>query len=113
MLAAALLVLFEAAPRYTPPLFLGITAPPLLWGAAAYLRWQRAQNEILAMFALMSGIMVVANIAMLYSTTYDDAPAMIGHFGKFVAKLFFLVSLMEMSAREMARRQPPRRRCRI
>ena len=57
------------------------------------------------MFALMSALMVVANIAMLYSHTYDDAPAMIAHFGKFLGKLFFLMSLMELSAIDMARRQ--------
>ena len=57
------------------------------------------------MFALMSALMVVANIAMLYSHTYDDAPAMIAHYGKFLGKLFFLMSLMEMSAIDMARRQ--------
>jgi len=110
-LAAALLVLFESLPAYTPPMFLGVTAPvlflaPVLWAASGYLCWQqRAQSEILAMFALMSGIMVVANIAMLYSTIYDDAPAMIAHFGKFIGKLFFLMSLMERGAIEMARRQ--------
>lgn len=110
VLAAALLVLFEALPRYTPPIFLGITAPtlllaPVLWAAAGYLCWQRrAANEILTMFALMSGVMVIANIAMLYSHTYDDAPAMIAHFGRVLAKLFFLMSLMEMSAIDLARR---------
>ncbi len=111
VLAVALLGLFEALPRYTPPGILGITAPslilaPVLWAAAGYLCWQRrAQNEILTMFALLSAAMVVANIAMLYSHTYDDAPAMIGHFGNFLGKLFFLMSLMEMTASEMAQRQ--------
>ncbi|HEY1506816.1 MAG TPA: ATP-binding protein [Stellaceae bacterium] len=111
VLAVVLLGLFEALPRYTQPNFLGITAPtlipsPVLWAAVGYLCWQRrAQSEILTMFTLMSGLMVIANIAMLYSHTYDDAPAMIAHFGKFLAKFFFLMSLMEMSAIEMARRQ--------
>ncbi len=109
--AIVLLGLFEALPRYTQPGFLGFTAPtlilsPLLWAAVGYLCWQRrAQSVILTMFALMSAVMVVANIAMLYSHTYDDAPAMIAHFGKFLGKLFFLMSLMEMSAIDMARRQ--------
>ena len=111
VLAAALLALFEALPRYAPPIWLGMTTPlwilaPFLWAAAGWLCWQRrAQSEILRMFALMSALMVIANIAMLYSQAYDDAPAMIAHFGKFVAKLFFLMSLMEMSATEMAQRQ--------
>jgi signal transduction histidine kinase/CheY-like chemotaxis protein len=108
--AAALLALFEWLPRYTAPTWLGITTPalslaPLLWAAAGYLCWQRRdESDILRMFALMSAIMVLANIAMLYSHTYDDAPAMIAHFGKFAAKLFFLVSLMELTASEMAHR---------
>jgi signal transduction histidine kinase/CheY-like chemotaxis protein len=41
---------------------------------------------------------------MLYSRTYDDAPAMMAHFGKFVGKLFFLAGLMELTALEMADR---------
>jgi signal transduction histidine kinase/ActR/RegA family two-component response regulator len=111
VVAAAMLVLFEALPRYTDPTVLGITAPalilaPWLWAAATYLCWQRrAQSEILTVFALMSAVMVIANIAMLYSHSYDDAPAMIAHFGKLLAKLFFLMSLMEMGAIEMGRRQ--------
>ena len=111
VLAATMLVLFEALPRYTPPGILGITTPflvlaPVLWAAAGCLCWQRRkQNEILTMFALMAAVMVVANVAMLYSRAYDDAPAMIGHFGKFLGKLFFLMSLMEMTATEMAQRQ--------
>jgi signal transduction histidine kinase len=111
VLAVVMLGLFEALPRYTQPGFLGITAPPLVlapvaWAAAGCLCWQRRkQNTILTMFALMSAIMVLANISMLYSHTYDDAPAMIGHFGKFLGKLFFLMSLMEMTATEMAQRQ--------
>ena len=111
VLGAALLVLFEALPRYTAPGWLGITMPtlilsPLLWAAAAYLCWRRrSQSDILTMFALMSVIMVLVNIAMLYSQRYDDAPAMIAHFGKFIAKLFFFLSVMEMSAIEMAQRE--------
>jgi signal transduction histidine kinase/ActR/RegA family two-component response regulator len=110
-LGFALLALFEWLPRYTAPTWLGITAPalvlaPLLWAGAGYLCWRRrAEHEILRMFALMSAIMVLANIAMLYARNYDDAAAMIAHFGKFVAKLSFLISLMEMSAIEMAQRQ--------
>jgi signal transduction histidine kinase/ActR/RegA family two-component response regulator len=110
VLAVALLVLFEALPRYTDPTWLGITAPalivaPFLWAVTGYLCWQRrAQSEILTMFALMSVVMVFANVAMLYSHSYDDTSAMIAHFGTFLAKLFFLMSLMEMSAIEMVRR---------
>ncbi|HEX3970835.1 MAG TPA: ATP-binding protein [Stellaceae bacterium] len=109
--AAAMLVLFEILPRYTDPILFGITSPalilaPLCWAIVGYLCWQRrGQSEILTMFALMSAIMVVANVVMLYSQTFDDAPAMLAHFGKFLAKLFFLMSLMEMSASEMGRRQ--------
>jgi signal transduction histidine kinase len=111
VLSIALLGLFEALPRYSPPGLLGVTAPtlvfsPVVWAIVGYLCWRRrAQSDILAMFALMSGIMVVATFVMLYSHTYDDAPAMIAHFGKFLAKLFFLMSLMEMGAIEMAQRQ--------
>lgn len=111
LLAAVLLGLFEGLPRYTAPSLLGITTPvlilsPLLWAAAAYLCWRRrAESDILTIFALMSALMVAANIAILYSQRYDDAPAMIAHFGKFVAKLFFFLSVMEISAIEMAQRQ--------
>jgi len=111
VVAAALLVLFEALPRYTAPGFLGIASPalilaPVLWAAAGYLCWRRrAESDILTMFALMSVVMVIANIAMLYSQAYDDAPAMIAHYGKFLGKLFFLMSLMGMSANEVAWRQ--------
>ncbi|HLI22736.1 MAG TPA: ATP-binding protein, partial [Stellaceae bacterium] len=109
-LIVALLALFEWLPSYTAPTWLGITAPalvlaPVCWAAAGYCCWQRRdQNDIFRMFALMSAIMVLANLAILYSTAYDDAPSMIAHFGKFAGKLFFLVGLMEMSAIEMAER---------
>jgi signal transduction histidine kinase len=109
-LAVALLLLFEALPRYTAPTWLGITAPtlvvaPILWAAVGWLCWRRrAQSEILTMFALMSATMVAANAVMLYSRTYDDAPAMIAHFGTLLGMLFFLMSLMELSAIEMGRR---------
>jgi signal transduction histidine kinase/ActR/RegA family two-component response regulator len=108
--AAAMLVAFEALPRYTDPIAIGITAPalilsPLLWAGAGYLCWQRrAQSEIMTMLVLMAVVMVIGNTVMLYSHSYDDAPAMIAHFAKFLGKLFFLTSLMEMSAIEMARR---------
>ncbi|HEX3971735.1 MAG TPA: GAF domain-containing protein, partial [Stellaceae bacterium] len=111
VLAVALFLLFEALPRYTAPGLLGISAPalvlaPVAWAVAGYLCWRRrAQSQILTMFALMSAVMVMANIVVLYSHTYDDAPAMIAHYGKFLGKLLFLMSLMEMSAIEMGRRQ--------
>ena len=111
----ALLGFFEWVPRFNPPSVLGITRlslilAPILWAAAGYLCWQRrTRDEILRMFAMMSLIMVLTNIAVLYSQTANDAPAMIGHFGKFVAKLFFLISLMEMTAREMSGRQQAER----
>lgn len=110
VLAVALLALFEWLPRFSAPTWLGITAPavvlaPVLWALAGYLCWRRrAESDILAMFALMSAIMVLANLPMLYSRSYDDAPAMIAHFGKFAGKLFFLASLMELTALEMAHR---------
>ena len=80
LLGIAMLVLFEWLPRYTAGSWLGITRPdlilaPALWAGAGYLSWRRrARGEIHDMFALMSAIMVLANVAVLYSQSVDDAP---------------------------------------
>ena len=111
LVGLALLGLFEWLPRYNPPLWLGITRlslilSPVLWAAAGYLCWQqRARDDILRIFAMTTVIMVLANVAVLYSHTANDAAAMVAHFGKLIGKLFLLVGLMEMTACEMSRRQ--------
>ena len=110
LLGLLLLALFEWLPRYGTGPALAIAWPtlllaPLLWAGAGYFCWQRRQaSDILRMFALMAAIMVPANVAILFSQFVDDGPAMIAHFGVLVATLFFLMSLMEMSAIEMAQR---------
>ncbi|HEV8014865.1 MAG TPA: ATP-binding protein [Stellaceae bacterium] len=111
LVGIAMLVLFEWLPRYTSGSWLGITRPdlilaPVLWAGAGYFSWRRrARGEIHSMFALMSVIMVLANVSVLYSQSADDAPALVAHFGKAIGKLFFLVCLMEMTARQMAQRE--------
>ncbi|HEY3918928.1 MAG TPA: ATP-binding protein [Stellaceae bacterium] len=106
-----LLALFEWLPRYVEPSLLGITRPtlvaaPVLWALAGYLCWQRRrESPILGMVALMAVLMVPANIVALYSRLADDSPATIAHFGKVIAALYLLMTLMEMSMIEMGRRQ--------
>jgi signal transduction histidine kinase len=111
LVGIAILILFEAVPRYSQPSWVGITRPslslvPVFWAVAGCACWRaRRGNDILRMLALMAVPMVLGSIAMLYSQALQDDMSMIAHSGKFIGKLFFLASLMEMSALDMARRQ--------
>jgi len=106
-----LFALFVYLPLYTAPGLLGITRPtlllaPLLWLGAFYVLWRiRTAHEFIRAIALMSLILVFANIPQLFSSASNDAPALIAHFGKLIARLYFLLSLIQVGAVDSVRRR--------
>jgi len=80
LLGAALLGASYWLPRYSAPLWLGITRPtlipvPLLWAAVAASCWRlRSSERLYATLALMATVLVLANVAMLYSRDLTTHP---------------------------------------
>lgn len=104
-----LLVLFDLWPRFTAPGFLGMTRPnlaltPVFWLAAMILFARRGRTSMDWAIAV-AGVLSVPTFAIIcYSTSPYDAPALISHSGKLVARAFLLFSAVQMSARDVTRR---------
>jgi signal transduction histidine kinase/ActR/RegA family two-component response regulator len=110
VLGAALLPLFIALPRYTSPGVFAITRPslilvPVLWAAAGIACWRiRLEERMAPMLALASCVILVGNLAMLYSMGPHDTNCMAAHLVKVAAYLALLLSLMQLAAADMAER---------
>jgi anti-anti-sigma regulatory factor len=109
-LGAALFLAFQWLPTYTAPAFLGITRPalilaPFLWLVVAVVSFRdRTSDRLIAPLVWTAGVLLIANIVMLYSQAPHDGPAMVAHLGKVCGRLILFFALMRMASSDMAER---------
>jgi PAS domain S-box-containing protein len=107
VLMVALFAIFQRAPTYLQPGFLGITRPaliaaPLLWAIVGVAAWRmRALDALLPAVAWMAATISLPNLVMLYSTAPADGPAMVAHLGRIAGYLVLFFSVMQMASRDM------------
>jgi PAS domain S-box-containing protein len=110
VVGVALFAAFRWLPSYTPPGPLGITRPalvlaPVLWAAIGVGAWRlRAADRLFRPLATMAAVLLLANVAMLYSRAPHDTQSMVAHLGKLAGYLVLLLSLMRMSSRDLLER---------
>ena len=106
-LGVALFAVFQLAPTYRPPGFLGVTRPtlvasPFLWAAVFVLAGRmRAAEPLATAIAWTAATLIVANVAMLYSRAPADGPAMVAHLGRVAGHLVLFLFAMQMASRSM------------
>lgn len=106
----AMLPAFVLLPRYTAPVWLGVTRPtlllvPALWLLVAGSCWRRrAQDRLLPSLALMAVVLALGHLPMLYSSETADTPALVAHLLIVAAYLTLLFSLMRHAATDMQER---------
>jgi signal transduction histidine kinase/ActR/RegA family two-component response regulator len=109
IMAGGLMALFTL-PRYSEPIFLGITRPtlilaPLLWVLVFFSYWSRRDTDRLArVFAVFAAISLFVPLIMLYSRDSADKVAVLAHFVRITGELFLLFSLTQMGTADTARR---------
>lgn len=109
-LAIALVAVFLALPRFTPPGAFGITRPtlllpPMLWIAVVSVAWrQRAADRVLPILAVSAPSYVLGHVAILYARGPDDEFAMAAHLGVASGFLAILLQLMRMASLDMRAR---------
>ena len=109
--AALLLLIFDQLPRYTPPMWLGVTRPyllavPVVWIAVVVMAHRlRHASRVMRPVMAMAAMLAVANAVALYSASPDDTAAMIAHVGRFCAHLLLLLALMRIAAADMQSRE--------
>ncbi|MDC8760421.1 ATP-binding protein [Janthinobacterium fluminis] len=110
LLGAALMPPSIWLPKYTVPVWSGVTRPtllfvPLLWALVGWGCWRRrGADRLLSSLGLMAVVLVGAHTAMLYSRTTADTPALAAHLIIVAAYLTLLFSLMRHAATDMLER---------
>jgi signal transduction histidine kinase/ActR/RegA family two-component response regulator len=106
-LGAALFFFMLSIPGYVAPEGLGISRPslalaPLLWVAVAVLsRRLRAEDRLHGPLAAMALVLILGNLAMLFSQGPHDSPAMVAHLGRVSGYLLLMVAMMRFASRDM------------
>lgn len=109
--ALALLGLFYNLPAYTTLGPFRVTRPalalvPLLWLAVAIAcSRMRAWDRKVPTIGLMSLVMCLSSLFILFSRNPDDTMAMSSHLGKVCGYLIVLLSLLQMAALDIVRRE--------
>jgi signal transduction histidine kinase/ActR/RegA family two-component response regulator len=104
VLDGALFLLFTWLPHLDHPVLLGIDRPslaliPLLWLVVGVFYWRsRGVNAMARAVALMAALSIPTSLAIIYSHTPFDAPELVAHFEKIVARLFLLMASMQVGA---------------
>lgn len=109
LVAASILLLlaFDELSRYSPPSWLGITRPslvlvPFLWALVGWACWRwRERDRALPALTWMAAVLVVANVAMLYSRAPHDTQAMIAHLGRVSGYLMVLLTMLQLASSDM------------
>ncbi len=108
--AAAVFILYQSIPPYSPAGLLGVTRPALvpvsiLWGTIAWACWKlRERDRALPTLGLLAATFLLASLAMLYSRAPSDAFAMVAHLGRVTGYLALLIALMHMASLDMVER---------
>jgi PAS domain S-box-containing protein len=106
----ALVAVLSVLPRYTAPTLFGISRPtltlaPLLWLLVLMQTWRRRREDrIFGALTNTALLLLIAHLAMLYSRSMQDVPAMIAHVGKFCGYLSLLLSLTQMASEDAIER---------
>ena len=107
---ALLLPAFFWLPRYTLPVWLGVTRPtlllvPVLWALVGWGCWRRrAADRLLPSLTLMAGVLAGAHVLMVYSSETADTPAMAAHLIIVAAYLTLLFTMMRQAATDTLER---------
>jgi signal transduction histidine kinase/ActR/RegA family two-component response regulator len=110
VIGVGMLFYFDSIPPYTTATLFGVTRPslalvPFLSLFVGVVYWRVREFERLGLIiALFSILVVVGNIAMLYSQTPSDAPAMVAHAARFASGVFLLFTLTQMGTIDTSRR---------
>lgn len=113
LIAISLLMLafLSVVPGPGKPSWLAVSLPglafaPILWAAIGVVAWQwRKASHTLPTFVVMSVLLLLANIAMLFSRVPDDTPSLLAHLGKAAGFWVMLISKMHRASGDMLERQ--------
>ena len=109
-LHSILFLMFRQLPQFQIPTWLGMSRPMLLpiaglWMAVGITaRRMKNADRILLPLAHMATVFLVANLAMVYSASPHDGPALLAHLGCVGGYLVLMLSLMQLGSMDMLER---------